>query len=115
MVQAVVSQCGSRYKTVVVDSHVVMPNHVHVLFGLAIRTDDVAGIDNVSEVVRWVKNTTAQHYSHAVKTQNWEPYEGRVWQKGFHDHVVRDDRELETFRTYIATNIDRWEDDTFFD
>jgi len=37
-----------------------------------------------------------------------------VWQRGFHDHVVRSSRELEAIRKYIAENPRRWSEDRYF-
>jgi len=35
-------------------------------------------------------------------------FRARLWQRGYFDHVVRDDRDLERIREYIATNPLRW-------
>ena len=32
----------------------------------------------------------------------------RVWQRGYYDRIIRDDRELEAMRTYIRDNPTRW-------
>ncbi len=31
-----------------------------------------------------------------------------VWQRGYHDHMVRDEEDLERIREYVATNPLRW-------
>jgi REP element-mobilizing transposase RayT len=31
-----------------------------------------------------------------------------LWQRGFYDHVVRDEQDLRRIREYIATNPIRW-------
>ena len=36
-----------------------------------------------------------------------------VWQRGYHDHVVRDDSDLERIRTYISTNPITWHLDEY--
>ena len=33
---------------------------------------------------------------------------GKVWQRGYHDRVIRDEEELAAFREYIQTNPLRW-------
>jgi hypothetical protein len=32
----------------------------------------------------------------------------RVWQRGYHDRIIRDDEELSKARWYIRTNPARW-------
>ncbi len=34
-----------------------------------------------------------------------------VWQRGYYDHIVRDERELNAIRTYIQANPQRWAED----
>jgi putative transposase len=34
-----------------------------------------------------------------------------VWQRGFHDRVVRNDDEFDRIAWYIVTNPERWEMD----
>jgi putative transposase len=36
-----------------------------------------------------------------------------VWQGRFHDHIIRNERELNYIREYILTNPTRWAEDTF--
>jgi putative transposase len=32
----------------------------------------------------------------------------KIWQRGFHDHVIRDEVDLERIREYVASNQVRW-------
>lgn len=35
----------------------------------------------------------------------------KIWQRGFHEHVVRNDKDFDRIAWYIVTNPDRWETD----
>ncbi|MBQ2709742.1 MAG: hypothetical protein IJF67_15830, partial [Clostridia bacterium] len=37
-----------------------------------------------------------------------------VWQRSFHDHIIRNRRDYEMIAKYIAENPIHWEDDCFF-
>lgn len=37
-----------------------------------------------------------------------------IWQRGFHEHVVRNDEAFETIKVYIENNPARWHVDTFY-
>ena len=37
----------------------------------------------------------------------------QIWQRGYHDHVVRDDADLERIRTYISINPLEWHLDEY--
>jgi putative transposase len=36
---------------------------------------------------------------------------GAVWQRGYYEHVIRNDKALDRIRDYIANNPARWADD----
>lgn len=92
-----------------------MPNHVHMLVGLAVRLHDIPETDNLIDVIHWFKATVHQRFRAGVRLHGWPPYEGMVWQEGYHDHIIRNERDLETVRNYVSTNIQMWEKDTFYD
>jgi len=37
--------------------------------------------------------------------------DGKLWQHNYYAHILRNERELQAFREYIATNPVRWESD----
>ena len=46
---------------------------------------------------------TTTDYIH-VKQSAWPAFDRRVWQRGYWEHIIRDARELNTVRQYIAAN-----------
>lgn len=39
----------------------------------------------------------------------------RVWQRNYHEHIIRNEHSLHRISQYIVSNPDRWQDDCFFD
>lgn len=115
MVQFVVQESPKKLRSVEIDCFVVMPNHVHILMGLAVRLGDDPGAENVPDVIQWFKSSVHQRFRSGVRNQGWPPYREKIWQTGYHDHIVRNDRELETLRAYIANNVESWKKDRFYD
>lgn len=37
----------------------------------------------------------------------------KLWQTNYHEHIVRDEKELNNIRWYIRTNPQRWNEDRF--
>ena len=66
----------------------------------------------MSRVIQAFKSVTTGLYIKGVKERGWEPYDGRLWQRSFYDHIIRDDRDLERIRTYIDANPCRWLEDS---
>jgi REP element-mobilizing transposase RayT len=59
---------------------------------------------SIPRIVQWFKIMTTTEYIRQVKQSGWPPFERRVWQRGYYDHIVRDDRSLARIRRYIAAN-----------
>jgi putative transposase len=109
MIQAVWDGLPNRFPGMELDAFVVMPNHVHgiatfVGAGLAPPAEKGAASSapTLGNVVRAFKSLSAIHVNRLLRRS------GPLWQRGYFDHVVRDDRDLERIREYIATNPLRW-------
>ena len=102
----------ARFPSVMVDAMVVMPNHMHGV--LHIGTGP--GLENspsLGDVMQWFKTRTTYDYILGVKTEGRPRFPGRLWQKGYYDRIVRDDRELARIRTYIEDNPRNWSEDDY--
>jgi len=101
-----------RFEMVRIDEMVIMPNHVHgiLLFDAEPPLEDHPV--SLGQVVQWFKTMTTNDYIHGVKMQGWQPFPGRLWQRNYYEHIIRNDRGLERIRSYIEANPSRWTDDT---
>jgi REP-associated tyrosine transposase len=103
-----------RFPGVELDAYVVMPNHLHGIVALQTTEDGMertaAGV-SLPDVMQWFKSETTTDYRQGVEADGWEPFRGRLWQRNYHDHIVRDDRDLERIRKYIEGNPSKWHDD----
>jgi REP-associated tyrosine transposase len=100
-----------HFAHVTLDAFVVMPNHLH---GIVLITADppqprsadraaslVAG--SLGAIVGNFKSVTTRR----INTMRKTPAAG-VWQRNYHERVLRGERELERVRAYIAANPLRW-------
>jgi putative transposase len=130
---AVWNDLPAHYARVQLDAFVIMPSHVH---GIIVLTDDVAadvgadavgvgvGADAVGmgvgaglkpaptgdgrrhglpEVVRAFKTFSARRIN-ALRSTPGVP----VWQRNYHEQIIRSAESLERIRAYIETNPERW-------
>ncbi len=42
------------------------------------------------------------------------PAIGGIWQRNYHEHIIRDQRAFENIMNYIDTNIEKWNQDCFY-
>ncbi len=63
----------------------------------------------VGRVIQGFKSITIYEYVVGVRRHEWRPFEGRLWQRNYYEHIIRDEDFLHHIREYIATNPLRWE------
>ena len=118
-----------KFPDIELDQYIVMPNHFHSIvvinrFGLAprtdaraLRTDAPAGASlrtSLFAVMDWFKTMTTNAYIHGVKKRHWQPFPGKLWQRSYHDHIIRHEVDLNRLREYTIYNAAHWDKDIFY-
>ena len=65
----------------------------------------------LGKIVGAFKSLTTVAYTRGVKTHGWSPFRGRLWQRNYFEHIVRNEESLHRIRQYIADNPAHWTDD----
>jgi REP element-mobilizing transposase RayT len=68
---------------------------------------------SLPDVVHRFKSLTTARYIAGVKQYAWPEFPGHFWQRNYHEHIIRDDAELNRIRDYIANNPAQWDRDRF--
>jgi REP element-mobilizing transposase RayT len=105
---AMVADCWlsnvSRYPSAALDQFVVMPNHMHAIVFLGTDPGLPERGASLSRIVQSFKSITTVEYAKGVRLGTFPPFERVLWQRGFHDKIIRNDRALEAARLYIEGN-----------
>jgi REP element-mobilizing transposase RayT len=98
---------------VIVDEYVIMPNHLHIiLLIVSATTDDVYNkfskpkASSVSSIIGNIKSYASREIRKLPGFADQE-----IWQRKFHDRVIRNERELQYYRQYIRDNPGQWLED----
>ena len=57
---------------------------------------------------------TTNDYIKGVKNKLLPPFNKKLWQKSFYDHIVRDENDYNRVCEYIDSNPLKWELDKFY-
>jgi len=68
------------------------------------KREDTRPSPTVSDVISAFKSETTWRWTVGVKEKDWPPFEKRIWQRSFYDHVIRNDEDLRILRDYIENN-----------
>lgn len=88
------------------DAFVVMPNHLHAI---VIITEP--GATTLGCMMGWFKTMATNEYICCVKQSYWKPFHGRLFQRNYYEHIIRNEHEFVAIRAYIQNNRYRWTDD----
>ena len=85
------------YPVLLVERYVIMPNHIHLL--LRICSDEFGRpmvAPTMSRVIKQLKGYVSKRTKRSL------------WQKSFHDHIIRNQTDYEEHINYICENPIRW-------
>ncbi len=102
---------------VLVDESVVMPNHAHAILaftGYPEQADMTRTRGNFENALAGSLGVVVGRYKTAVTTRinKLRHSKGaKVWQRGYYERIIRNERELQATQQYIINNPARWAED----
>ena len=90
-----------NYDNVFIDKYVVMPNHVHLIVVIKSGGDGTPPLQ-LYDIIGRLKSFTANQYKK------------ELWQRSFHDHIIRGEKDYKEIWEYIDQNPSSWDADCFY-
>jgi REP element-mobilizing transposase RayT len=123
-----------RFTNFELDVFQIMPNHMHGIIVLnnvgatlavaqndnaqnEIKHDDdiragASPAPTVSDIVGAYKSLVANGCLNIYKSKN--EMMGKLWQRNYHEHIIRNEQSYQTISNYIINNPAKWNDDKFY-
>lgn len=98
-----------KFKEIALDKYVIMPNHIHGI--IIINSKEKK--NSLSKIIQWFKTMTTNEYIRGVKEKRYKPFEKRLWQENYHDHIIRDEKDYMRIQKYIIENPILWNRDYY--
>ena len=89
-------------KIILIDKYVIMPNHIHMIIVINRETGD-RGRSPLQNIVRSFKSYVTKQIGFSI------------WQRSFHDHIIRDEQDYLRIAEYIENNPVKWTEDIYYD
>ena len=121
------------YINIDLHEYIVMPNHIHSIIQIV---DDVVGVPLVGtrningqpqgiapttlnsktlgDIIGSFKSITTNLYIHGVKQNNWTAFNGKLWQRNYYEHIIRNDDSYQKITEYICENPKYWQTDDYY-
>ena len=121
----------NKFPDIKCDIHIIMPNHFHAIIqnvgadvgaNLCVCPNDDRARKTMGEhmtagehigsplrrVIQWFKTMTTNEYIRGVKQHNWPPFPGKLWQRNYYEHIIRNENEMTRILEYITNNPAQW-------
>lgn len=106
LVEHGIIRISSIYSNASVDIYVIMPNHIHLILRL-LETEAICNQPTetpaISRIISMFKSSVTKQLGYSI------------WQKLFHDHIIRTQEEYRKTWYYIHSNPVRWEEDCYYE
>jgi len=94
-----INEIPLHYPDIIIDKYGIMPNHIHIiLFNL--HNDEngrlIIAPTNISVVIQQLKRYISKRTGFTI------------WQKSFHDHIIRNEEDYKRIWRYIDDNPSQW-------
>ena len=99
-----VQETENKFPNIAIDKYVIMPDHLHLIVTIKERH---AG-RSLPDVMRFFKTMTTNEYIRGVKDGTLTPFDGKLWQKSYYDHVIRNQQDYNEIWQYIENNPTKW-------
>ena len=95
------------YNDIKIDKYVIMPNHIHMIIILGCEPNNTNTV-KLDTVIGLLKSgiTREIHQKHPNT---------KIWQRSFHDHIIRNQQAYEKIWLYIESNPQIWDKDCFYE
>ncbi len=93
---------SARYPNVSIEKYVIMPNHIHMIAMIHADAGGSRPSPTLADVVRVIKSKSA----HIIGAP--------LWQRSYHEHVIRNERDYLDIWSYIDNNPAKWAEDRYY-
>lgn len=114
------TQIPRHFPNARLDEFIIMPNHIHGIIEIHNKHVGNAYMRSLrNEMPHWQRRTKMylpkiiHEFKAAVKRASWQEFyiQNFAWQKSYYDHIIRDEKGLNTIREYIRSNPVNWKND----
>ena len=106
-VEKAVQYINEQMNGVVVDKHITMPNHIHMIIRLTSERRENLPLH---QIIAQFKSYTNRAYNRINKSSYHS-----LWQRNYYEHIIRSEKDYRGIWQYIENNPIEWKLDEYYD
>ncbi len=100
------------FNNIILHDYVIMPNHIHGIIEICKRAD-TRPAPTLPDIICSYKSRTTLMYIKGVREGIYKPFNKRIWQRNYYEHIIRNEKEYLKIQEYIHNNPLNWKNDEF--
>ena len=96
IVRQAILQIPTHYENFELLQYVIMPNHIHLILHIINGSGQMISAPTLSTIIGQMKRVVSKGIGQSV------------WQRSFHDHMIRDIYDYEEISKYVYENPSKW-------
>jgi putative transposase len=64
----------------------------------------IAPTKTIGDMMDAFKSITTLEYIWEVKNLGWKPFNGKLWQRNYYEHIIRNEESYQTISNYVQNN-----------
>lgn len=96
------------FSNVEINKFVVMPNHIHLILIIKYFIKGVT----LGKVIAVLKSKTVVDWLKVIEKNKLNSI-AAIWQRNYHEHIIRDKNEQLKYSRYIESNPNNWLNDSY--
>ena len=113
IVDKYIQKMDSKYDNIGIDKYVIMPNHIHLIIKILNpikNNNDFCGTSQAP----YPTNAIIPKYISLFKRYCNREIGENIFQRSFHDHIIRGEKDYKEICYYIENNPTKWLEDKFY-
>ncbi len=100
IVSAIWQKIPKHFPNVELDEFILMPDHLH---GIIIISEQDDKSHSLATIIQNFKSVSTRRINKITQNSGVS-----IWQRNYHERIVRSDQELDRLRQYMLTNPENW-------
>ena len=101
-IKTAIENIPAIYENIEINNYVIMPNHIHILIVIHEDCGRTMCAPTISRIVKQCKEYVTKQIGYSI------------WQKSYHDRIIRNEKEYLIKWQYIDENPIKWNEDEYY-
>ena len=124
MIDKIWNEIPNDFSNIKLHEFTIMPNHIHGIIEITVGAPLVGAQNSannknkpgqpqgiaptVGDIIGAFKSLTTNQYIKMVKRNVLLPFDKKIWQRNYWEHIIRNDNEYQRIAQYIIDNPKKW-------